>query len=412
MKKSVRNIIIGLVIVISLANIIYSRLKPLEVETITIEANNLVDYVEENGKVISEKEVLITPKTSGQIMEIVKANGDAVKKGDLILKLDSEGLEKQLAVLSAQIKAYDEEKSSSLVQLKNQIHSQSIQVSEMKSQRDFAKDTFDQMTALYEQGSLSENDWKASKQAYETANSTYQQIQSGLSSLNAQYKSIAESSGTLMALQSQYDALELQLKDTNIYANADGILTEFNVKIGEFVSPQLQIGKIIDPENYLVEAYVLTDDVSTLKVKDEVLLILKQNGLDHEFKGEIQFISKSAEEKISSLGLVEQRMKVLIRSNELSKVVKAGYEVKTKFISEFKDEALAVPKTSIFKIEDGSYVYAIRDGKAIQLKIETGIDTDSEISIESGINPGEVIIKNYKIDGLTPNKKVTSKSSN
>lgn len=412
MKKSVRNIIIGLVIVVSLANIIYTKLKPLEVETITIEVNNLVDYVEENGKVISENEVILTPKTTAQIIQIVKENGDLVTQGDLILKLDSEALEKQLAVISAQMKAYDEEKSSSLVQLKNQIHSQSLQVSEMKSQRDFAKDTFDQMTALYEQGSLSENDWKASKQAYESANSTYQQIQSGLSSLNAQYKSIAESSGTLMALQSQYDALELQLKDTNIYANADGILTEFNVKIGEFVSPQLQIGKIIDPENYLVEAYVLTDDVSTLNEGDEVVLILKKNGVDHEFKGEIQFISKSAEEKISSLGLVEQRMKVLIRSNELSKDVKAGYEVKTKFVSEFKNEALAVPKTSIFKIEDASFVYAIRDGKAVQLKIETGIDTDSEISIEAGINPGEVIIKNYKIDGLTPNKKVTSKSSN
>ncbi len=409
MKKSVRNIIIGVIITLGIVSVVYSKLKPLEVDAFKVEAKDLYDYVEENGKVISENEVLITPKLTAQVIEIIKQSGDPVKKGDIILKLDSESISKQMETVAAQMTAYDEEKNSSLSLTKNQINSQSIQVAESKSKRDFAKDTYEQMTTLYEQGSLSETDWKTSKQTYETAEATYRQMLSSLNSLNAQYKNTVDASGTLEALQSQYDTLEMQLNDCNIVASAQGILTDFDVKRGEMVSPQRTIGKIIDPLNYTVETFVLTNDISNLKVNDEVVLILKENGIENEFSGKIEYIAKSAEEKISSLGLIEQRIKVLIQSDELSKKVKSGYEVKVKFISEYKEGALAIPKTSIFKIEDASYVYAVRAGRAVQLKIETGIDTDSEISVESGLNPGEMIIKNYKLDGLMPNKKVKAR---
>ncbi|GAU77201.1 efflux RND transporter periplasmic adaptor subunit [Fusibacter sp. 3D3] len=406
MKKSVRNIIIGVIMVVSIVSIVYSKVKPLEVDVFKVEAKDLYDYVEETGKVVSENEVIITPKTTAQVIALYKKNGDEVKKGDLILKLDSESIVKQMDTISAQMKAYDEEKNSSLSLLKNQINSQSIQVGETKAQRDFAKHIYDQMTALYEQGSLSENDWKTSKQTYETAESTYKQMASNLNNLNAQYKNTTNSTGTLNALQSQYDTLEIQVNDCNVVASSDGLLTEFDAKLGEFVSQQAPVGKIIDPSNYSIETYVLTDDISNLKLEDEVVLILKENGIENEFRGQIKFIAKSAEEKISSLGLIEQRIKVLIQSEELTKNVKSGYEVKVKFISEFKKAALSIPKTSIFKIEDASYVYAIREGRAIQLKIETGVDSDSEIAVESGINPDEVIIKNYKLEGLMPDKKV------
>ncbi|MBF4692773.1 efflux RND transporter periplasmic adaptor subunit [Fusibacter ferrireducens] len=407
MKKSIRNIIIGAIVIVSISSMIYSKLKPLEVDGFRVEARDLYDYVEENGKVISENEVVITPKITAQVIERVKRNGDSVQKGDLILKLDSESILKQMETIKAQMTAYDEEKNSSLSVLKNQIASQSIQVNESKSKRDFAKNLYDQMTVLYEDGSLSENEWKTSKQTYETAESTYRQMQSSLNSLNAQYKNTTNASGTLEALKSQYATLELQLNDCNVVAGADGLLTEFDVKKGEMVSQQMPVGKIIDPSSYSVETYVLTDDISNLNVDDEVVLILKENGIENEFKGQIEFIAKSAEEKISSLGLIEQRIKVLIQSEALSEEVKAGYEVKVKFISEYKKAALAVPKTSIFKIEGDSYVYAVRAGRATQLKIETGIDTDSEFAVESGIDPGEIIIKNYKLDGLMPDKKVT-----
>lgn len=406
MKKSVRNIIIGIVIIVSIASMAYSKLKPLEVDAFKVEAKDLYDYVEENGKVVSENEILITPKITAQVIELGIQDGDPVQKGDLILKLDSESILKQMETIEAQMTAYDEEKSSSLSLIKNQINSQSIQVGEAKSKSDFAKGTYEQMTTLYEQGSLSETDWKTSKQAYETAEAAYKQMASSLNSLNTQYKNKTNADGTLKALQSQYDTLEIQLKACNIVASVDGLLTDFDVKRGEMISPQMSIGKIIDPLNYSVETYVLTDDISNLKVEDEVVLILKENGIENEFRGHITFIAKSAEEKISSLGLIEQRIKVLIQSEELSKKVNAGYEVKVKFISEYKKGALAVPKTSIFKIEDASYVYAVRDGRAVQLKIETGMDTDSEVSVESGIDPGEMIIKNYKLEGLMPDKKV------
>lgn len=406
MKKSIRNVLIGMTIAIAFISFIYYKALPIQIEVETVEKRDLYKYVEEKGRVASKNESVITAKVSSQVVEVFVHNGSWVDSGDLLFKLDSEMLENQIEVLKAQMLAIDEEKSINASQIKHQINAQRISSSQLKTQKDYYYEILNQMKALYEKGSLSENELKAHQNSYDMADSAYMQNQAVLESLASQYNSLINSNGSIKSIQAQIDVLEAQMRDTNVYALTSGILTNFNIKIGAFVSPQIPVATIVDPNHYQIETYVLTNDVANLKMGDDVVLILKRNGIDHEYKGKISTISSSAEEKISSLGLSEQRIAVNIESDEIVKDVKAGYEVKVKFITEYELKALVIPKTTIFKIADDSYVYVVRDGRITAVPIKTAVENDSEIAVVSGLNEGELIVKNYKLEGLEDGKKV------
>lgn len=411
MKKSVRNALIVALVVIGAASILYTKLQPMKVETYTMAERDLYDYLEETGKVVTGNESLITPKASGQVTAVNVRSGDVVEKGTLLVSLDSEALLKQIEGIQAQIKAYEEQKSLSLTQLKSQVSNLNIQLKDAEQKKDFANEQFENMTSLYEQGSLSETEWKSAKQTYETAESTYNQLAASLNSANTQYKETLNADGTLQSLNSQLDTLEIQLRDCEIRALSDGIVAEFDVKVGAVVSPQQSIGKVVEDGSYQIEAFVLTEDAINIHLGDKASLILKQNGVDRTFDGEIIKVGKVAEEKVSSLGLVEQRIKVNLKSTELDSEVSAGYEVKVKFITESKMQALPIAKTSVMKREDKSYVFVLESGKAMLREIETGMDTDSEIDVISGLKAGDIIIKNYKLDGLEEGVRAVSKES-
>jgi len=406
MKKSMRNIIIVLFIVICGASIAYYALKPIELEVIEAQNKDLVDYIEEDGKVISYNETYLTPKVSSQIVEIHKSNGDKVKKGDLIVSLDDSILKNQLAVLDAQILAFDEEKKMTEEQLTYQISEQKIAANRLKNAFDFAKDNYNDGEKLRNAGSISENEFNKIKQAYKDANGAYNQALESINSLESRYRKTVEANGSFESLKMQYNNIQLQIENSKIYSLSDGVIEGFDVKLGEFVSPQIRIGKVIDNNRYLVKSYVLTEDILELNINDIVDLVIKKSGEELVYKGKVKEIANNAEDRISSLGVLEQRVKVLVESDEINDYVKSGYKVKTKFITEKKENAIAIPKTSIFYEEDDSYVFLVKNDEIIKQKIELGMDTDSKYSIDKGINTGDLIIKNYKSEGIKIGKKV------
>jgi len=279
-------------------------------------------------------------------------------------------------------------------------------ISQLEADNVYAKESFEQSASLYQTGAISEAAYKTAKQVYENKVSSLDQANAQLALLSAQYHQILESSGNTSVLESQLDALNLNLSYTLVKAKASGVLTNFDVKVGDFVTSTVPIGEIIDPDAYKVSTYVLTEDAYNLEVGQDVVLEIKRNGEDFTYSGTIYTVEPTAEERVSALGLVEKRVKVVIDATELSDVVKIGYDVNVKFISEYQRDAIAIPKTAVFYQADNAYVFKKVEGKALMTEIETSMDTDALIVVSSGIEAGDEIIKNYKIAGIEDGKRI------
>jgi len=75
----------------------------LNVAVKIIEPENLVDIIQSTGNLIPDEEVDLTFETSGKITDIYFREGSAVKKGDLLAKINDKPLQAELSKLLAQI---------------------------------------------------------------------------------------------------------------------------------------------------------------------------------------------------------------------------------------------------------------------------------------------------------------------
>src|ERR1017187_774296 len=88
MKKVIWIIVIGVVLIITVLMLKNSGSKALSVTTEKSQKRNIVETVSANGKIQPEVEVKISSDVSGEIVELLVKEGDQVKKGDLLCKIN------------------------------------------------------------------------------------------------------------------------------------------------------------------------------------------------------------------------------------------------------------------------------------------------------------------------------------
>ncbi len=71
-----------------------------------------------------------------------------------------------------------------------------------------------------------------------------------------------------------------------------------------------------------------------------------------------------------------------------------------------QEDKLVVPKTVVFPYEKGDAVWVVREGKAAIQTVTKGLETGTDVVIEEGLQPGDRVIINPKLEGLKEGKKV------
>ena len=69
-------------------------------------------------------------------------------------------------------------------------------------------------------------------------------------------------------------------------------------------------------------------------------------------------------------------------------------QVKAKIQTANTNEALRVPTQALWEDEDGTFVFVVKNDKAVKTKVETGVRNENMVEICSGINKGDVVVWN------------------
>jgi HlyD family secretion protein len=104
--------------------------------------------------------------------------------------------------------------------------------------------------------------------------------------------------------------------------------------------------------------------------------------------------------KVSSLGVEQQRVNVIVRFAEgvLEKLreqrdLGVDYRVRVRIFTEHKSDALLVPRTALFRGADGGWeVFVVRDRRAKLQPVEVGLMNDERVEIISGLQQGEIVV--------------------
>lgn len=317
MKKNKTWIILGaIVLAIVLFLVIGKKMKWIgkeevtEVEFTTVSTGDLTETVSASGKIQPELEVSITPDVPGEIIGLYVAEGDSVKKGQLLLKIQPENFLSIVARFEAgvnQAKASAEQSKASISRAESQFLRQEI---EFKRQ----KQLFDNKVVSKSDFETAETQLKVAKQDVEAAKATYEAAKFGIRSAQASLRDASEN-----------------LRRTNVYAPTNGIVSLLAVELGERVvgtsqmagTEMLRIANLNDME---VRVNVNENDIVRVTRGDTAIIdVDAYSASGKKFKGVITQIANTANGAGGALGAASSSIDAVTEFEVLIKILPSSY---------------------------------------------------------------------------------------
>ena len=390
-------ILVGTLLVLSKQGIIGNKDTSVEVEIAKADAMTIVETVSATGKIQPEIEVKISSEVSGEIIALPVKEGQVVKKGDLLVKINPDlytsGYNRTVAGLS-QTKAG---------------------LSQADASFNESKANYDRSKTLFDKGIISKSEWDKAVAAFENTQA----------SKRSAYYNVQSASATVREAKDN-------LGRTTIYAPADGTISMLNVELGERVLGTQQMAgteilRVANLNNMEVEVDVNENDIVKINVGDsanvEVDAYLKK-----KFKGIVTSISNSASTTLTADQVTNFKVKVRILKESYQDLVtgkplsyspfRPGMTATVDIITTRKENVLGVPISAVVVKTDTAAVKKLEledpnseenkvkphsdkkyecvfvkvgDKSKIRI-IKTGIQDDTNIEVIEGLKKGDVII--------------------
>ena len=415
MKKKWK-IILGVLVVVAIAVfLVFESTRDLEANILEIKPGTIAITFKEEGTIVPDVERSIYSIYSGEVIEVAVSKGQKVRAGDLLVVLSSRDLDFQLQQLHAQLRSLEGERIRAFEQpqpSEAQIRSQELLIEQ--AQRDLAahRINFERIEHLYQAGVVPVREYEEARDMVIRAENHLELQKQALDLLHE--VTLPESGidqffdGRAEALQAQINQLEHQRRQTRITAPISGVISDLYIQRGGIASPAVPLMHIFNTDSYLVEVYVLAADIRSIDIGMTVDLIIDGRGEDIIYEGTVRRIAPAATQRISALGLEEQRVKVSVELDGSSDTrLFPGLSLDVEFTIDRRDDVLVVPRTALFPYNQGDAIWVIRDGRASVQPVETGFTNNRNIVITEGLNEGDLVILQPQLDGLSEGRRIS-----
>lgn len=199
--------------------------------------------------------------------------------------------------------------------------------------------------------------------------------------------------------QLSINSAQKNINECTIVANADGYITELpikempSIKNGDAVCTIRSFKSYKNIDNIEIESYVSTNDIPNIKIGDEVEIVHNTRDESIKYKGTIIKISDWAEDKQSTLGVSQSKVKVIITSNEELKTVGIGYKLDVVYTNYKQENIIEIPSSSIFKFDNKNYVFVVVDNIIKTTEVDLGFSSPTGVVIQKGLNENDVVVK-------------------
>lgn len=367
-------LVIGVIVV---ANLQSRREKTVKVTVDKAKRQDLTSIISASGEVKPKKNINISAQVPGRIIKIGVVEGQEVKAGDFLLKLDSTQYEANADRDQNFIRAAN----ADLIQ------------AEARLQRD--KNSFKRQQKLFDEQLISEDQLEMAKAQFDVSTAQVNAIRFQIKQAEASFKSTLDN-----------------LAKTTYTSPIDGVITSLRVEEGEVAI----IGTMNNPGTVLLtiadlsvmEVEVEVDETDVIGVGLGQTSNIRVDAFPETvFAGKVTEIGSSALQKTTgSVSTQESKdFKVVITLDNPSQKLKPGLSASADIIVDEKKQALAVPIASLVlrdkasadknaptaqKEEEG--VYVVENGRVKFHPVGKGITGGMMIEVTSGLQDGQDIV--------------------
>lgn len=288
-------------------------LQLVQADLVSVTRSGLATGPTITGSIQAEKKADLRAEVGAVVLAVLKDNGDSVRKGDLLVRLDDTAIRDAMASAQASARA--------------------------------SADAYDQ----------AERQYQRLKQLQERGLVAVQQAEDAEVRRNAAHSDAEAAKARLVTARQQLDR-------TQVRAPFDGILSERKVSAGDTVQVGRELVKVIDPRSLRFEGYVPAGGIGEVRVGQSV--VFRVQGLaDGQFPGVVSRVNPEADAATRQVGLL------VTFTDAARKPTVSGLYAEGR-IETARSDVLALPPEAIQRDGDTSFVWK-REGKSLKKAVVT-----------------------------------------
>ena len=316
-----------------------AEVRPVAVRAMVVKTQSAEEPIQYSATIEPAEEANIAGKAMGRVERILISEGDVVRKGQLLVKIEGGDVRAKLAQAEAG-------------------------VVEATAHFENAKKNLERFESLFEQNAATQNELDDVRMGYESARAR------------------------LRAAEESKKEVEELLQYVDVVAPFDGVVTKTHVDAGDFASPGQPIITLENAQRLEVVASVPESQIEQLSVGMPVKIVIpSQSGgvPDQEFTGSIDQIVPTADP-----GSHQFVVKVFIQNPGGS--VMSGIFARL-VVNRALAERLVVPAEAILRRGQLEGVYIVGDDARARLRwIRTGRTIGEWVEVIAGLEPGETVV--------------------
>lgn len=315
-----------------------------------------------SGYVVAQRKAAVASKITGRLIAISVEEGNRIRKGDLIARLENEDMSaaKERAVANLRVAQANLEQT--------------------RSELADAATNYRRSRDLLDKGFVSRLEYDAADARQKKADA-----------------SVAAAEAAVRASGAALQEAEVTVEYANIRAPFDAVVLTKNADIGDIVTPlgaaanaKAAVVTIADMDSLQVEVDVSESNIGQVKVKQpcEIQLDALPSA---RFRGEVHMIVPTADR-------TKATVLVKVRFIDKNPGILPEMSAKVAFLQRNVTEGELIPRTAIspealIRRDGKTVAFVIRDGIAVETQVTTGERIGDMIEILSGVKAGEKIVR-------------------
>ena len=385
--------ILGALVLVVVAIFLFGEKEPegIKVETEDTALRTIVETVTATGEIEPETQVVISSEVSGEIIFLGTEEGEYVKKGQVLVRINPEI-----------VKAEQEQAKAGILSAKTNVAS--TKASMLKAQSEYNR-----MEKLYEKKLVTEQELDAARSQVLITGAMFESAEYQVQQAEANFRLVSES-----------------VKKTTIVSPISGVVTKLNMKVGEKVAGAIQntgteIMTVADLSVIEAVVNVVETDVVGVDIGDEAEIEVDAFR-SQKFRGVVSRIANSATS--TGMGTQDQltNFEVRLRFLDPDSRFRPGMRATAFITTEKKENVITIPIQSVttrkkkveietdenvrdLRLKDTdderkpkTVVFVVQADSVMLQEVSIGIQDDEHIEITQGLDEGiNVVSGSYQV---------------
>lgn len=378
-----RWLVITAILIIVVFAIIYGFMpRPVPVDIARAIRGHMTVTIEEEGRTRIKDRFVISAPISGFMRRVHLDAGDPVKKGQVIVELESlrsdildprsfAAAEAAVSAAEASLKAAEENTRA------------------RASDAEYAAVSFERIKKLYEEGYVSRNMMEQAESEAKRAEANHLSASAAVNV--ARYE--LEKARTALHYYKTETETPHRNRIVHVSSPVDGQILNIHRKSEGVIGSGEPLMEIGDPDILEVMVEVLSSDA--VKIISGMPVLFERWGREPVLYGKVRVVEPAGFTKVSALGVEEQRVLVIVDITsppERWHMLGDGYRMDVRFIIWEGEDVLQIPASALFRKMKEWAVFVVKNNRAYERQVKIGHRTGLVAEIISGIAEGEEVI--------------------